>query len=190
MDQGEITRLLSALRDGEQDAMDRLMPLVYDRLRALAHRQLKRLRPGQTLDTTALVNEAYLKLADRAEAGWSDRAHFLAAAALAMRHILVDHARRQAAQKRPGKENQVLLEEARFGAEERMAAIEILALDRALDSLAKISERLSRVVEMRFFGGLSAGEIGDALGVTERTVRRDWRKARAYLFRELSTTGA
>jgi RNA polymerase sigma factor (TIGR02999 family) len=181
---GEVTQLLAAARQGDRSAMDRLMTLVYDELRAMARRQLRRWRPGQTLATTALVHEAYLRLV-QAGASWQDRAHFLSVAGVAMRHILVDTARRRAAQKRGGEELRVPLEEAepgRGGLEADSQAVEILALDAALTSLAARNERLSRLVEMRFFAGLTEEEIAQALGTSERTVRRDWLKARAFLF--------
>lgn len=163
--------------------MDRLLPLVYDELRRLAQRQLNRRRAGETLNTTALVHETYLKLVDQSRAGWRDRVHFLAVAAVAMRHILVDYARRRVAKKRGGNARHFQLDEARLGVETRV--IEILALDEALTSLAALDERLSRVVEMRFFGGLSVDEIAAVLEVTDRTVKRDWRKAKALLYSAL-----
>jgi RNA polymerase sigma factor (TIGR02999 family) len=186
--QGEITELLSAARRGEGDAMDRLLPLVYDELRLRAHRQLRRLRPGQTLNTTALVNEAYLKLVDRSRVDWRDRTHFLAVSAMAMRQILVDEARRHASKKRGGEVRKVTLEEGRHGASGRAA--EILALNQALTALAKVDERSSKMVELRFFGGLTVEETAQVLGVTDRTVKRDWRRARAYLYQVLSEQDA
>jgi RNA polymerase sigma factor (TIGR02999 family) len=181
---GEITQLLAAARRGEPAVVDRLLPLVYRELHAVAHRQLRHQRPGQTLNTTALVHEAYLKLVDQTRADYQDRGHFLAVAAVAMRHILVDYARRRAAKKRGGDEQQVTLDDARLGIDAR--AFEILALDQALTSLAHVDERLSKLVELRFFGGLSVEETAVTLGVSERTVKRDWRKARAFLYRALS----
>ncbi len=163
--------------------MDHLFPLVYQEMRGMARQRLRMRRPGQTLDTTALVHEAYLKLIDQTQAQWSDRSHFLSVASIAMRHILVDYARRRTAQKRGGEDQQVVLDERDLGVSAR--AEEILAIDQALSSLAELSERLSRLVELRFFGGLSVAETAQVLDVSERTVKRDWRKARAYLFREL-----
>ena len=186
---GEVTQLLSAARRGEDGAMDRLLPLVYDELRLRARRQLRRLRPGQTLSTTALVNEAYLKLIDRSQADWRDRTHFLAVSAMAMRQILVDEARRHASQKRGGEVRKVTLEEGRLGAAEDRAA-EILSLHEALTTLAKVDERSSKMVELRFFGGLTVEETAQVLGVTDRTVKRDWRRSRAYLFQVLSEADA
>jgi len=165
------------------------MALVYDELRAIAHRQLRRRRPGQTLDTTALVHEAYLKLVDPEGAAWQERHHFFSVAAVAIRHILVDAARRRMARKRGGEVLRVPFDELMpvhgdldAGAE----ALEILALDQALTSLAAMNERLSRLVELRFFAGLTEEETAEVLGTSERTVRRDWRKARAFLFHALS----
>ena len=179
--------LLEQLRDGDAAALDRLLPLVYDELRGVARRELRRQRPGGTLDTTALVHEAYLKLVDRSSVRPTDRAHFLGIAARAMRQVLVDHARRHAAAKRGGDACRVTFDEgavaAGLVADERADAL--LALDEALTRLAALNDRLGRVVECRFFGGLSEQETADALGVTARTVRRDWVKARAWLHREL-----
>jgi len=157
--------------------------LVYAELRLLARRQLRRGRRSPTLDTTGLVHEAYLKLVDRSEAAWQDRTHFLAVAAVAMRHILVDQARRRAAAKRGGEAIQVTLDEGRLVTDPR--AVEILALDEALTALSALSERLARLVELRFFGGLTEEETGQVMEMSERTVRREWRKARAFLFRAL-----
>ena len=184
---GEITRLLAAARDGDRGALDRLLPLVYDDLRAVAHRQLRRRRPGDTFDSTVLVHEAYLKLADRMEVDWQDRNHFLSVAAVAMRHILVDYARRKTAQMRGGGQVLVTLDERRVGG--RTPAVEILALDEALERLAALDGRLARVVELRFFGGLSVEETAELVGTSERTVKRDWRKARALLLATLDPDG-
>ena len=168
--------------------MDRLMTLVYDELRAVARRQLRRFRPGQTLDTTALVHEAYLRLVDQAGASWQDRAHFLSVAGVAMRQILVDAARRRTAKKRAGEYLRISFDErrpGRGGPDASRQAVEILDLDEALTSLAARNERLSRLVELRFFAGLTEEETAQALGTSERTVRRDWLKARAFLFHAL-----
>jgi RNA polymerase sigma factor (TIGR02999 family) len=184
----EVTQLLAAVRQGDGSAVDRLMTLVYDELRAVARRQLRRWRPGQTLDTTALVHEAYLRLVDQAGASWQDRAHFLSVAGVAMRHILVDAARRRAAKKRGGEGLRITLDELRpvqGGTDASRRAIEILDLDEALTSLAARNERLSRLVELRFFAGLTEEETARTLGTSERTVRRDWLKARAFLFHTL-----
>ena len=181
----EVTRLLIAVRQGDRDAMDVLLPLVYNELRILARRQLARRQPGQTINTTALVHEAYLKLADPVAAGWQNRTHFMAVAATAMRQILIDHARRRAAKKRGVWARKVDFEEARLGVVSAQAE-ELLALDQALIALAEQGGRLSRVVEMRFFAGLSIDEMAEVLGVTDRTVKRDWRAARAFLYHTLT----
>lgn len=180
----EIGALLAAARAGEAGAMDRLFPLVYDELHALARRQVRRMGAGQTLDTTALLHEAYLELCDRSEAAWNDRGHFLAVAATVMRHLLIDHAREKAALKRGGDLRRVPIE----GLSARLPAPpeDLIALDEALDRLGTVDERMVRLVEMRFFGGLTEVEIGEALEVSERTVKRDWRKAKALLFHMLS----
>lgn len=180
---GDITQLLVAAREGERSAMDELFPLVYDKLHGMAHGRLRRRSPGQTLNTTALVHEAYLKLVDQTRARWNDRNHFLAVASVAMRHILVDYARRRTAGKRGGPERDVTLDDMQPGVIAR--ADEILAIDQALGSLAELNERLARLVELRFFGGLSVAETAEVLEVSERTVKRDWRKARAFLYRML-----
>ncbi len=186
---GEVTRLLAAARQGDASAMDRLMAVIYDELRAVARRQLRRRRPGQTLDSTALVHEAWLKLGGQAGGGaWQDRAHFLSVAGVAMRHILVDAARRRAASKRGGEDLRVTFDElrpARDAPEADAFAVEVLDLDRALTALAALDERLGRLVELRFFAGLTEDEAAEALGTSGRTVRRDWRKARAFLSRFL-----
>ncbi|HEX7182150.1 MAG TPA: ECF-type sigma factor, partial [Thermoanaerobaculia bacterium] len=155
---GEITSLLAAAREGDGSAMHRLVALVYDELYAMARRQLRRQQPGQTLTTTALVHEAYLKLVDHPAVTWQDRSHFLSVAAVAMRHILVDSARRRAAKKRGGEDVRITFDEMALGAGQPGAdarAVEILALDRALTSLGALNERLSKLVELRFFAGLS-----------------------------------
>ena len=159
---------------------------AYEELRRLAHRQLRRLRPGQTLTTTALVHEAFVKLVPRSRAA-VDRTHFFALAARAMRQILVDYARARGSLKRGGDQRPTTLEEAALTVE--MLSEEMLGIDRALSRLESVDERLARVVECRFFGGMTEDEVADALGVTARTVRRDWRKARAFLFRELQGAG-
>ena len=184
----EVTQLLAAVRQGDGSAMDRLMTLVYDELRAVARRQLRRWHPGQTLDTTALVHETYLRLVDQAGASWRDRVHFLSVAGVAMRHILVDAARRRVAKKRGGEGLRITLDELgpdQRGMDASRQAVEILDLDEALTSLAARNERLSRLVELRFFAGLTEEETAQTLGTSERTVRRDWLKARAFLFHAL-----
>lgn len=179
----DIGVLLKDLRHGDRRATDRLIPLVYDELHLLARRQLRRCRPGRTLNTTALVHEAFLKLFGGDAADWRDRAHFIAVAATAMRHILVDYARERRAKKRGGDAIHTTLKASKIGLVDRRA--EMLALDQALDRLQAMDERLVRVVELRFFGGLTEPEVAEVLGLSDRTVRRDWRKARAFLSRAL-----
>lgn len=181
---GRVTRLLRAAREGDRAALDRLLPVVYDELRGLAAYQLRRERSGHTLHATALVHEAYMKLAGGGSVPARDRAHFLSIAARAMRQVLVDYARRRQAEKRGGGWHRTTLGEGDQAVEFRPA--ELLALDRALETL---EERQRRVVELRFFGGLEETEIAEALDVSARTVRRDWVKARAWLYRELYPEG-
>lgn len=176
---GEVTRLITAVGAGEPGAIDRLYPRVYGELRAVARRQLRRERAGHTLDATALVHEAYMKLAGGPTSA-TDRAHFLALAARAMRQVLVDHARRRDAQKRGGDWHATTLTDG--SASKEMDPTELIALDRAMEQL---DERQRLVVECRFFAAMEESEIAEVLGVSERTVRRDWVKARAWLYREL-----
>ena len=178
-----VTDLLVAMRGGGTDALNQLMPLVYAELRQIAHRELRKERRDHTLGTTALVNEAYLRLVDQTRVQWTDRAQFFGVAARLMRRILVDYARKQQAAKRGGDLDFVPLLEDAMAAETR--ADEIVALDEALNRLDGIDARLTRVVECRYFGGLSEEETAQVLGVTSRTVRRDWVKARGWLYREL-----
>jgi RNA polymerase sigma factor (TIGR02999 family) len=183
----EVTRLLAAWRQGDEAALDELFPLVYDELRRIARRHLRHERAGHTLQTTALVHEAYLRLAGREEGAWESRAHFFAFAARVMRHLLVDHARRDLAVRHGGGALRVTLGEAAgVSAEPGGAAVDVLALDEALARLAALDERKCRLVELRYFGGLSAEETAAALGVSEITVKREWLKAKAWLYRELS----
>lgn len=179
----EITRLIEAVHDGDADAFDRMVALVYPELRRIAHRQMRGQGGALTLGTTALVHESYLKLAARGAGDWQDRAHFFAAAARAMRHILIDHARRNATAKRGGGQRRVAFLEAERGIE--VQADLLLALDDALTRLEQRDARQHRVVECRFFGGMSEAETAAALGVTTRTVRRDWLKARTWLYAAL-----
>jgi len=180
----DITAQLQAWAAGEPAARETLFPLVYDELRRIAHRQLQREWQGHTLDTTALVHEAYLKLVDQTRVDFTDRAHFFGVAANAMRRILVDYARRYLAEKRGGAPRRVTLTDDMLVADER--ADTLLAINDALDELSRIDERLSRVVECRFFGGLTEEETAEVLGVTARTVRRDWTKAKGWLHRTLT----
>ncbi len=185
---GDVTRLLETLRNGDREALNELFPLVYHELHMLAHRQLAARRPGQTLNSTALVHEAYLKLVGQSEGKWQDRRHFFAVAATAMRHIIVDYARQRRALKRGGNAQPTLLDEARVAIEDR--AEEILALDEALGQLQVLDERLARTVELRFFAGLPVEEAAEVLGVSARTVKRDWRKARAVLYQMMGEASA
>jgi RNA polymerase sigma factor (TIGR02999 family) len=175
----EITELLGELNEGRPEAMDRLIPLVYDELKRIARAQHARERAAHTLDTTAIVHEAYIRLVGLDGIDWRDRSHFFAAAAGAMRRILVDYARRYRASKRGGGLGPLTLDPHVVGVEER--ADTLVALDEALARLAEIDARRARVVEYRFFLGLTETETAKALGVTERTVRREWVKAKAWL---------
>lgn len=177
--------LLAELRSGKHASVDRLVPVVYEELRAIAHRQLIARGGGGTLQTTALVHEAYLKLVDQSRAQFQDRAHFLALASLAMRHVLVDRAKARAAVKRGGGQQHLTLDEEEISVDDQPEAL--LQLNEALNSLTELQPRLARVVECRFFGGLTEDEIAEALGVTVRTVQRDWAKARMLLRRALET---
>jgi RNA polymerase sigma factor (TIGR02999 family) len=180
----QITHLLLAWGNGDEAALEQLMPLVYEELRKVAARHLRRQRPDHTLQTTALVNEAYLKLIDSSQVKWQNRAHFFAVSAQLMRRILVDFARSRQNLKRGGGAQQVSLDEAMVIAPERGA--DLLALDEALTRLAALNPRQAQVVELRYFGGLSEEESAEALKVSLRTVQRDWNLARLWLYRELS----
>jgi RNA polymerase sigma factor (TIGR02999 family) len=182
----EITQLLKGVQRGDRSAFDRLLAVVYEELKRVAQRQMRRERAGHTLDTTALVHEAYLKLVDQSEAVWQDRAHFFGVAARAMRQVLIDHARRRVAQKRGGGWERATLDEDLLGEQAPME--ELVALDDALERLGQLDPRLVQVVEYRFFGGLTEEETAALLGITTRTVQRDWAKARAWLHKELYTT--
>lgn len=177
------TDILGELRSGRRGALDQLIPLVYNELRVIAHRQLAIRARGGTLSTTALVHEAYLKLVDQSHADWRDRAHFLAVASLAMRHVLVDRAKARNTLKRGGERRRITLDDAHIAIDDQPDAL--LQLDEAMNRLAEFQPRLARVVECRFFGGLTEEEIAEALGVTVRTVERDWAKARMLLQRAL-----
>jgi RNA polymerase sigma-70 factor, ECF subfamily len=180
---GEATLMLMELNRGESAAAARLMPLVYGELRALASDYFRGQRPDQTLQPTALVHEAYLKLVDQSTVAWKDRAHFFAVAATAMRQVLIDRARRRAAQKRGGKRERLQLEDADTPA--RAQPIDLVALDDALRQLESLDARMARIVELRFFGGLGVDETARVLGVSTSTVEADWRGARAWLAVEL-----
>lgn len=180
---GEITRLLLACRRGEEGAFDELVPLVYQDLRRIARQQLARLRPGNTLDTTALVHEAYLKLVDQNRVELADRRHFFAIAARSMRDILVDEARRRSARKRGGAQSPIALDRIELGVDEQVDVL--LAIDTALVRLGELNERLIRVFECRFFAGYTEEETALSLDLPLRTVQRDWMKSKAWLRREL-----
>jgi RNA polymerase sigma factor (TIGR02999 family) len=175
----EITQLLANWSDGDTHALERLVPLVYPELRRMARRQMARENPNHTLQTSALINEAYLKLIDRQQTDWQNRAHFYAVAAQVMRHILIDHARLHLYDKRGGGAKHVPLEEAEILKAER--AGELIALDEALKGLAKLDQRRGQIVELKFFAGLSAEEIGAVLAISPATVQREWRAAKAWL---------
>jgi RNA polymerase sigma factor (TIGR02999 family) len=182
----EITQLLLAWGQGDLTALERLMPLVYEELRRLARRHMNRQRPSHTLQTTALVNEAYLRLIDSSQVQWQNRAHFFAVSAQLMRRILVDFARSRKSLKRGAEARQVTLDDSLEVSSDRGA--DMIALDDALNALAEMNPRQSQIVELRYFGGLSEEEIAEALKISPRTVRRDWSLARAWLYRELSRT--
>ena len=182
--QQQITQLLGAWRDGDASAAEKLIPLVQPVLQQLAHRYMSKERPGHTLQTTILVNDAYLQLADQSAPQWQNRAHFFAIAAQLMRRIMVDHARQRQALKRGGGALKVTLDEQAHAVENR--AVELLALDDALEKLARFDKRKADVVEMRYFGGLTLEDIAEVLKVHINTVVRDWRGARAWLFAALS----
>jgi RNA polymerase sigma factor (TIGR02999 family) len=181
-----VAALLEAARGGDQTALDEVFSIVYEELQGLARAQRRRWIGDHTLDTTALVHEAYLKLVDRTAGGWKNRGHFMAVAAKAMRHILVNYAERRRAAKRGGDADKVSLDDVNPVAEE--IAEEILALHEALDRLAEFNERQARVVEARLFAGLPVEETAEALDISTATVKRDWRLASAWLHREISMT--
>jgi RNA polymerase sigma-70 factor (ECF subfamily) len=183
-DQHDITKLLTAWKGGDMDALDRLTALVYPELRRIARRNLEQPRAGNSLDSAALTNEAYLKLAHAGGIGCENRAHFIALCSQVMRRILVDHARRRGYAKRGGNAVQVPLDEVLLVAQEH--GVEVLALNDALEALARIDNRKSRVIELRYFGGLSIDETAEVLEVSADTVKRDFRMARAWLLAELT----
>jgi len=179
----EVSGLLRAWSDGDQRALERLTPVVYDELHRLARRYMRRERSGHSLQTTALVNEAYMRLVDYRRMEWQDRAHFFAVAAQVMRRILVEHARRHNLKRGGGVQHMSLEQAAVVGGDEDA---DLTALDDAMNALARIDSRKVRVVEMRFFGGLSVEETAEVLKVSPITVKREWRAARAWLYRELT----
>ena len=180
----QITELLAEWREGNQSALDELYPLVYDELHRLARRYMSRERKDHTLQTTALINEAYVRMVDQKNVNWANRSHFFAISAQIMRRILIDHARRNAYAKRGGGAQQVSLEEVAALVPEQ--GRELMRLDEALKSLAEQDPRRSQVVELRYFGGLNNEEIAGVLQVSENTVTRDWNMARAWLYQQLS----
>lgn len=182
-----VTNLLVAWGRGDEAAFERLVPLVHAELRRIAQRHMGHERTGHTLQPTALVNEAYLKLIGAQHVQWQDRAHFFAMSSRLMRRVLVDHARARRYQKRGGDAQRVTLDEGRLGAKEKAA--DVIALDDALTALAAIDERKCQVVEMRYFGGLSVEETAEALGVSVRTIKRDWTMAKLWLLQELKKSG-
>jgi RNA polymerase sigma factor (TIGR02999 family) len=186
-DERDVTGLLAAWEDGDQDAFDRLVPIVYDDLRRIAHRQLSGERSGHTLDTTGLVHECYLSLAGSEGLSFLNRRQFYALAATAMRHILVNYARARARGKRGGGRAPVTLDDSIPAPDAR--ADELLGLDAALDRLEERDPRLVRLVECRFFAGLTVREAAEALGVSERTAERDWARAKVHLYNELRDPG-
>lgn len=180
----DVTRLLVQLKDGNRDALDRLLPIVYDELRHLARMQLRGGRSKQTLNTTALVHEAYFRLVDHHAVDWQDRSHFFAVASRAMRQVIVEYVRRRNALKRGGGRPKLTLNEGLVGMEER--GDDLLALDEALSRLERFAPRQARIVECRYFGGLTVQEAAEALDLSPSTVKRDTRSAVAWLYRELS----
>ncbi len=180
----EVTRVLNAIADGDRQAADRLMPMVYEEFRRLAQSYLGREDTAHTLQPTALVNEAYLKLIDQTRVNWQGRTHFFAVGAQVMRRILVDHARGKQREKRGGGRQRIALDEQLTISPSRDE--DLLALDEALDKLSAIDARQARIVELRFFGGLTVDEVAEVLGVSKRTVEAEWTMIRAWLRRELS----
>jgi RNA polymerase sigma factor (TIGR02999 family) len=182
---GEVTRLLQLWSGGDRDALERLIPLVYGELRRLAGRYMRRERPDHTLEPTAVVHEAFLRLIEQKNVSWKNRAHFFGVAAQAMRRVLVDHARRHKADKRGGVWT-CALTLAEPASPEGTPPVDLIALDLALSQLAAFDEEKARVVELRYFGGLTFEETAEVIGASPSTVRRDWKAARAWLHRELS----
>src|SRR5271157_3765211 len=180
---GDVTILLAELKKGDKEAASKLIPIVYDELRRLAGSYMRNERSDHTLQATALVHEAYLKLIEQRSVDWQSRAHFLGVAAQLMRRILIDHARGHSRQKRGGEQKKVSLDEAFVFSEKQ--ADELLAVDDSLNRLAEIDPRQARVVELRFFGGLSVEEAAEVLGVSPKTIKRDWSVAKAWLYADL-----
>ncbi|MEM1247173.1 MAG: sigma-70 family RNA polymerase sigma factor [Acidobacteriota bacterium] len=187
MSREDVTTLLHAYCNGDREAFNQLVPLVYQDLRQIARRHLRRTQRGQTLDTTALVHEVYMKMVDQKKVSLKDRAHFLAVSACAMRQVIVTHARARTAAKRGGGKEPVSLDEARIAIDRQ--AEKLLSLDESLTKLRERNERMAQVVECRFFAGLSEQETAEALDISVRTAQRDWTRARAWLQRDLSAAG-
>jgi RNA polymerase sigma-70 factor (ECF subfamily) len=183
---GDVSALLRAWSDGDQSAMQALTPIVYEELHRLARHYMRRERSGHSLQATALVNEAYMRLADYTRMQWQDRAHFFAVSAQVMRRILVEHARRHNVKRGRGVQH-VSLDDAVVVGGGEQEETDLVAIDEALVALARLDPRKVQIVEMRFFGGLTVEEIGEVLQVSTGTVKRDWRAARAWLYRELSS---
>ena len=179
-----VTQMLNEWSEGKQDVLNELMPLVYEELRRQASRHLRKERAGHTLQTTALIHEAYLKLVDQRNVRWQNRSHFFAIASQAMRRILVDHARERNREKRGGAAENLPLEEAMF-AVSKEKPVDLVALDEALTRLAELDRRQARIVELKYFGGLGNEETAEVLGVSNATVRRDWNFAKAWLHQQL-----
>jgi RNA polymerase sigma-70 factor (ECF subfamily) len=185
---GDVTQLLAGLKLGDQSAKAKLIPLVYSELRRLAASYMRRERADHTLQATALVHEAFLRLAGQESMAFESRTHFFGVAAQVMRHILVDHARANLRSKRGGKRHKVCLDDRMLLAEDHSA--ELLAVDQALDRLDKLNARQGRIVEFRFFGGLSVEETAEVMGVSPKTVKREWSLAKAWLYQELHNASA
>lgn len=183
----EVTLILRRWRDGEREAAEQLFPIVYDELRRLARSYISRERSDHTLQPTALVHEAYMRMVDQSLPSVEDRVHFFALSARVMRQVLVDYARAKNAEKRGGAAHRLSIDDIELSGEQ--TAGDLLQLNDALDRLEQIDERKARVVDMRFFGGLGEAEIADVLGVSEKTVRRDWQFSKLWLYRELSQAG-
>ena len=184
----EVTRLLADWGKGDSSALHKLLPLVHGELRKIARRQMSHERPGHTLQATALINEAYLKLLGQERYEWQNRAHFFAVCAQIMRHILIDHARAHTREKRGGGAIQVSLDNVAVIAGEK--AEQLLALDEALDSLQRLDPQKAKIVELRYFGGLSIEEAAEVLNISPRTVRREWQRSKAWLYRMISEGSA
>jgi RNA polymerase sigma factor (TIGR02999 family) len=179
-----ITALLKEAQAGDRDALEEVMPRVYDELRRIAHQRLMKHRPSQTLNTTALVHEAYLRLVDQKQADWQDRAHFFAVASRSMRFIIIDYVRARTAEKRGGAQDDLPLDDVQVAVADERAA-DLLTLNDALEQLSAVNERLSQLVEYRFFGGLTYKEIAEVTGRSVPTVKRDWARARTWLYQAL-----